>query len=55
MNTSKSSSDDESENDDNNDFDSSFIDDEKAEPSTSMTKHYLQSVKYVILFPLYIL
>jgi hypothetical protein len=45
-----SSSDSESsENDNDDDFDSSFIDDdeEKSEPSTSITKQYLRSVKYV--------
>lgn len=41
-----------STDDDNSDnFDSSFIDDnpDQSEPSTSMKKQYLQSVKYVVL------
>lgn len=44
-----SSSDDDKEDED---FDSSFIDDdhEKTDPSTSMTKQYLQSIKYVTLY-----
>lgn len=45
INMNKIISDDEDENDDNEDFDSSFIDDEKDVQSTSMTKHYLQSLK----------
>lgn len=37
------------DDDEDYDFDSSFIDDDqdKSEPSTSMTEQYLQSVKYV--------
>jgi len=44
-----SSENDDDDNDEQNDFDSSFIDDdyEKSDPSKSMTKQYLQSVKYV--------
>ncbi|XP_060856666.1 uncharacterized protein LOC132934371 isoform X2 [Metopolophium dirhodum] len=47
-NFSKTSSDnDDDDDDDQNEFDSSFIDDdhEKSDPSKSMTKQYLQSVK----------
>lgn len=44
-----SSEDEDEDNDD--DLDSSFIDDlEQSEQSTNMTKQYLQSVKYVVLF-----
>lgn len=46
-NFSKTSSDNDDDDDDQNEFDSSFIDDdhEKSDPSKSMTKQYLQSVK----------
>lgn len=46
-----------SEDDDDNDvdFDSSFIDDEKSIPSTSMTIQYLQSVKYATFLYLSVL
>lgn len=49
-NFSKTSSDNDDDDDDQNEFDSSFIDDdhEKSDPSKSMTKQYLQSVKYVL-------
>ncbi|XP_022171575.1 uncharacterized protein LOC111034597 isoform X2 [Myzus persicae] len=46
-NLSETSSDNDEGDEDENDFDSSFIDDdhEKSDPSKSMTKQYLQSVK----------